>query len=231
MNRLTDLFVDKREAGGIRERLRVEAKKAKLPVSEEMLEIGDYAWVTQMGLVLVERKSVADLEGSLTSGHLDRQIARMLGVDAIRILLIEGRIGEIVQVKRGKRWKPSSMWSFTGIDHALLALQMRGIFLVHSHSMMATPKRIVDLVQWTRNEEHSIGNRLLLPPSTPPDSRLRTLLTLPKVGRKRAEQLLDGGALVDVLSSTEEELKVVIGPAAAGKVREYLETKSPFSNS
>lgn len=225
MKRLTSLFVDSRETGGLRSLLKDKGKDKGIDVVTETLPQGDFAWWCPKGLVLVERKSVTDLESSLSSGRLYEQLTRCAEVAAIPILMIEGKIGEYVYVRRGKgKSRPSQRWSFVQIDHTLLKWQMKGVYIAHSMTNSDTPNRVLRLYEWTQKDTPSSIVPPLLPPPQPRDSRLRTLMTLPGIGAKKGGLLLKSGSLMDILFMPEERLAEWVGKAAAKRVRHYLDT-------
>lgn len=225
MNNLNSIWIDTREPAFIKEQTLIAAQAQGIDAHLQQMETGDFRWCGRNGLYIVERKAVNDLVSSLSSGRVDEQLGRLIAEANVPMLMIEGKIGEIVMVKRGRKmWKPSKQWTMYGIDHKLLKWQMKGLYIVHSPSKVRTPTRIVRLVQWTREEKHDTNRRVLLPPVQPADPRIRTLMTLPGVGSKIAKRLLkDGASLEEIFRDEWADFHHKLGPDTRKRVQEYIE--------
>ena len=184
------------------------------------LEFGDYAWDCPTGFVKVERKSVTDLLGSMTTGRLNDQLRNLVTASHIPILLIEGKIGENlrgkVDVTRGHSFH--SQWSFSAVDNLLLSWQLAGVYIAHAPTLARTPERILSLYNLTQKEEHSALNRqkiINLKEDKPP---VTTMVTFPGVGIKRARSVMREHTLMQLAKMDLKELQKLLGKKTGEKV-------------
>lgn len=179
--------------------------------------------------VFVERKEVGDLlhafgADNKTTGESRlmgqlRSMAARAGPNDLCVLLLEGHLrnqGGYAAVGRRK-----TLWPYDAVDNFLMAVQKFGFRIAHSHGAKYTPGRLISIAKnWLGLKES--GPIIRLPRA--PVKQLRTLMTLPDIGMKRARQLLEeNGDLQSVLymvMHNRDELN--LGPKRTKRLEEYL---------
>lgn len=103
----------------------------ELPVMKHSLETGDYKlWRDDGHIVIVERKTVNDLLGSIADGRVFQQVARLakLSNDTTWVyIIVTGEIETLdnhIATKRGV-----TGWNFRSINGALLTMQETGVLV------------------------------------------------------------------------------------------------------
>jgi len=111
---------------------------SRLPSRPGSLSTGDYSIAGLENDFAVERKSVADLIGSLTSGRerFSRELERMRSLNFCRLLIV----GSEQDIAEG-RYRSNA--SPTAIMHSLYAIESRGVPIVFS----PTPAEAAALVE------------------------------------------------------------------------------------
>ena len=96
------IVVDSREAAGV-PKIIEGLEKAGIEVKIDYLEAGDYL----AGDVLVERKTVMDLLGSVRSGRLWRELDKMKRAEGVRpVVAIEG---SLALAEKLSKWSPTAI--------------------------------------------------------------------------------------------------------------------------
>jgi DNA excision repair protein ERCC-4 len=90
------IIIDHREPDEVVERLLLRDRITTIEPEAE-LTVGDY----EIGSALFERKTVGDLESSMTDGRLKSQIKRMMDGEREFFVLIQGDISEVGQDSHG----------------------------------------------------------------------------------------------------------------------------------
>jgi ERCC4-type nuclease len=219
------LIVDSREPQSI-----IDVLKSKAGAEVHTIETGDYVFDTQDGRrVMIERKAINDLLGSLNSGRLHAQVGRLLEEADVPMLLLEGHMycTRGGRVSDGKR---TSGWSYTAVQNILVSLQIAGLYVVQSASTARTPHTIIALYHYFQKKKHELlrTRQAPLAPPGPYEARLGTLSTLPGVADETAGKLLDLlGSLEGVFTASETDLMRVrgIGHSKAQAIRQYLTEK------
>ena len=209
---MVEILADIHErASGIAARLR----SLGWDVRETRLNVGDYV---VGGTIGIERKTVTDFAASLTSGRLFRQVANLKATVRRPVLLIEGdRVsihgvhphavqGALVSVS--VRWYIPILWSRDAEETA--------------HTIHLIAKQHSTLHQ--RWQSSSVKK-----PLTKRELQQRILRTLPQMGRRRAETLLNQfGSIERLLTADEDELQHVtgIGKKRAAIIRDILHEPS-----
>lgn len=191
--RLHTIYVDDREPDYVATQRLIASYGA--PCEVKRLPSGDFRWAVErdeMQVVVVERKTVADLIASLKDERLFGFLDRTEGM--LSILLVEGDTMDYKHYRYGS-WQPEHM------DNMLLSLQMAGAMIARSHNLTATPRRVYDLWRWSGNDHTTLSR-----PARPQTARkykdkarrdrVRFLMSLPGVGEKTANKLLDESATV-----------------------------------
>lgn len=201
----------------------------------------DYRWTLEPAnqtdtwwTVEVQRKTIADLIHSTSSGALTRFIEQTGGMEPgenrIRVLLLEG-----------DQFTPNSFgreWAVESIDNLLYDLQQLGIVVIRSESDHTTARRLVSFWKHTASEE----NLSVLQPHSrraegnylDPDVRVAVefLMGLPGWGEKRARAVLKkiprpGDVIAMLWDHETAELQRVkgMGPGIVHNVQEFLNQK------
>ena len=126
-----------------------------LHVIEGTLSTGDYSVVGLENDFAVERKSLPDLFGSLTSGRdrFMREIQRLNGFTFRRLLII-GSEHEIEQGVSRSRVNPKA------VLHSLAAIEARGVPVVFSSSPASAAAMIERWAFWRAREVLKLANGL-----------------------------------------------------------------------
>jgi len=193
------IWVDDREArgSGIAARL---AEMADLSVEVKRLRTGDYLIG---GKALLERKRVPDFLASLFDGRLFAQAQRLAGSPLRPFLILEGLSSEWTcrQIKR------------ESIQGALLTLSVVfGLPVLRSQNEDETAR----LICYTARQLQAASAAALNRPGRRPRGKravqVRVLTSLPRVGAKRAQRLIEHfGTLECVMAASREELATVPG--------------------
>lgn len=211
MNQTVRVIVDDRERGaGVDTAL---AAMAGVELVEQRLPLGDY---DVDGLLLVERKTVADFSLSIVDGRLFRQATRLAQAGTRACFIVEGSEAEPVEPKLSRE----------AIQGALVSISIVfGLPVLRS----ATPAESAHLMIYAaRQARRAMSSGLRKSGYSPRGlrrKRLRILQSLPGIGSERAGRLLDKfGSVEDVMCADAEELAEVegIGEATARGIREIL---------
>jgi ERCC4-type nuclease len=204
-------------------------------VSSEPEEAGvDFLWSSNMGMVGVQRKQFpGDFLASIHDGRLNREYLQMNNALDVKVLLLEGKGnwtsgGELIEQWGGRDRQRRRQWNRTTHRNYLASIQIiKGITVQQTESMADTEQFLQDFKKWTNKEEHlglevrpaaqaasywaNISNR---------DFQRYLLQSLPIIGPKLAEAILDHLGQIFHLDVTVEELMEVpgIGPGRAQKI-------------
>lgn len=205
------IVVDSREAAsGIPEILR----RRGLYVQLKTLDVGDYI----VSSFAVERKTVHDFITSLYRGRLFEQAQRISRSYENYLLIVEGDSQEVLADLRN----PRVYWG------TLLALAMTFDFKVFfTLDQEQTADVLEVLVTKFRGKAGGVPLLVKKPRmETAKDWQLSILGTLPTIGPKMAEQLLEAfGSVRSVFRASRSELAVKggIGYARAARIHELLD--------
>jgi len=197
----------------------------------------DFMWKSKMGLVGVQRKQFpGDFLASIHDGRLNREFLQMSALD-IKVLAIEGRgnwtsDGELIEQWGGKDKLRRRQWNRTTHRNYLASIQiLKGIVVQQTENMQDTHSFLEDFQAWTNKEEHLA---LEVRPAAKPanywdeisnrDFQRYLLQSLPIIGPKLAEAILDHLGQIFHLDVTVEELLEVpgIGPERARRIYEVF---------
>jgi len=157
-------------------------------VERKPLPTGDYWIESPNGLVIIERKEVGDLIGSVLTGHLSHQVRDMLSMGKILVLLIEGWItctvsGDLRTSGGIRHLSWNFLWNY------LLTVQSHGVLLDFSPNRYFTVKRLFSIYQyWNRTEHQSL--RVLEIPRVGSTPQIAILSQFPGISTTLAERLL-----------------------------------------
>lgn len=193
------IWVDDREARGSGVAARL-AEMEGVSIAVKRLRAGDYLIE---GKTLLERKRVPDFLASLFDGRLFAQAQRLADSPLRPFLILEGPASEWVQrhIKR------------ESIQGAMLALSVVfGIPVLRSQNEEETAR----LIRYTARQLQAASTAVLNRPGRRPKGKravqIRVLTSLPRVGSKRAQRLIDHfGTLDQVMAAGREELAAVPG--------------------
>ncbi len=190
------LLVDDREKKNFRgQELYTELKHLRLPVQRAHLESGDVSFVGNgprgEARIGIERKTIHDLLGSITSGRLSgHQVPRMARGYDYRWILVEGLwrchpTKDVIQVWKGpkSKWCPMvSRLTYSQVSGYLIGIQIGGGFRAwRTNSIQESAMWIGDVYRvltkpWKEHRSH-----LLIEKETVPD---RILWTRPSFARR-----------------------------------------------
>jgi ERCC4-type nuclease len=193
------IWVDDREARGSGLAGRLAALEG-VSVTVKRLRTGDYLIE---GKAVLERKRVPDFLESLFEGRLFAQAKRLADSSVRPFLILEG---------------PASEWTHRhikreSIQGAMLTLSVVfGIPVLRSQNEEETAR----LIQYTARQLQAVSTTPLRRPGWRPKGKraiqIRVLASLPRVGAKRAQRLLDHfGTLEQVVAANPKELTTVPG--------------------
>jgi len=165
---------------------------------------------------LFERKTIHDLCISLIDGRLFKQALRLLQIDFHPVILLEGKSSDMQAV--GVRRE--------AVQGALITLSVFfGLPVLRS----LDPEETVRLMRYTAEQGMRLAEggvqRFGYRPKGKKARQLYVLQSLPNIGKKRAEALLEHfGGIEAVMSASEEELVEVsgIGAPIAEKIRNLV---------
>jgi ERCC4-type nuclease len=161
------------------------------------LPLGDFQWMYEAQIHLVERKSVSDLLSSTNDGRLNRFIADGRGVlqqlgaerdlDLYRYLLVEGDTVRLPDYS-GRRW------DWEGVDNLLLSVQEAGVPVVRCPRRKVA-ERLLSLMKHVETPRRALYRPTPADPLDPYTSmkernRVAFLMGVPGVGEDRARKLL-----------------------------------------
>lgn len=127
------VWIDSRESAAVRGSLGTQLQD----VDYTALTTGDFALWDDDGCSLgIERKTVADLLGSMADKRLERQMSRMIETYTVPILLVEGWIGRSRgKVSVGSR---ATGWHWGAVQMCILSLELMGIKFMNVPDLAAT---------------------------------------------------------------------------------------------
>jgi ERCC4-type nuclease len=193
------IWVDDREArgSGIAARL---AELEGVSITVKRLRTGDYLIE---GKAVLERKRVPDFLGSLFDGRLFAQAKRLADAPVRALLILEGPASEWTQRHIARE----------AVQGAMLTLSVVfGIPVLRSQDEEETAR----LICYTARQLQAVSTTALNRPGRRPKGKraiqVRVLSSLPRVGAKRAQHLLDRfGTLEKVMAASPKELTEVPG--------------------
>lgn len=180
---ITGLMIDSREPPWCQ-----QLKFGGLPTVVTMLEQGDIMAATDTGeMILIERKTVSDLLGSVRDGRLFEQVSRMVDQTRWTYLVVTEPIvsnsnGQVVATGRGE-----TGWSYAAIQGALLTAQELGAFVYFCKDGSEYEETVLKIGNRDRK------NQFVLMPVKEPrllSAGEQILASLPGIGIERIDILL-----------------------------------------
>lgn len=218
---LVKITYDHREkASGIP---RAMVKSGKIEATSAQLPVGDYILSDRL---IVERKTLSDLDQSIRQGRLKRQIKTMSDGYAIPVLLIEqqGNVSLPDHVRRG----------------ALISAIRQGVSVLIVQDKAETVEYLIAMARKEHAAPQPKWDVRHKKVDTPEELSLQIIGALPGVGRSRAYALLEHfGTLQALFSADQKALKKVsgIGTKGAKKLAELFTSdlsseniEDPFAN-
>lgn len=206
------IIADDREAGsGVVEALR---RLGQVDVQVQRLTVGDYFVDDHL---LVERKTFKDLAVSIIDGRLFRQAIRLANASYIPMLIIEGSRRELDQMRIRRE----------ALQGALINVSLiLGIPVLRSQH----PYETAQLILMANRQVDTVSRGAIQRHGYRPKGKLRrqlfVLQSLPGIGPKRADQLLDRfGSVSAVITASTEQLAAVdsIGKKTAENIKWTVE--------
>jgi ERCC4-type nuclease len=190
----------------------------RLDVDVVRLDVGDY--VVGPGVV-VERKSVADLHGSLGSGRLWTQLYRLRAAAHHPYLLVEG----VLDV---------GLIGVHGVRGALLAVMDSGVGVIQTQSVEDTALWLARLAARAQRQRSNRGVTFPMRrvPTTPDAAAEVALAAIPGISPRLARLLLRHfGSVAAIASASAHELTAVdgIGRVRAASIAATLRGGRPAS--
>jgi ERCC4-type nuclease len=183
-------------------------------VDVQRLSIADYFLD---GLLLVERKTLADFVQSIIDGRLFHQATRLVAADHPAVLILEGSARDLLHTQM--RWE--------AIQGALVTITLFfGLPVLRSRSPEETARTLVYAARQQAAVETDALTRHGRRPKRKAALQSHILQGLPGVGPQRAKQLLARfGSVEAVIAASAEMLADVegFGPATIRKIRCALE--------
>lgn len=214
------ICVDDREPENIAKDL---GKLPGMKVIVSRMETGDILY--PMGQMVIERKTVSDLLGSIASDRVFDQVSRMVEMPGIKfpIVMVVGtfgvnKAGKVIADKRTTGWSP---WS---IQMALMSLQARGAMVIQTDDWVQCVK---ELCAWTekRAKQDMVVTHTKSIREAPPE--VAFLSGLPGIGPVTATNLLTytgsvGWALAALTQKRTAADVPGVGPVTIKKTREFF---------
>lgn len=193
----------------------------------------DILWQSPAGLAGVQRKALSDLISSVQDGRLGVELEQMQMLTAA-FVVIEGWGQWTVEgeyMSRHQRW---TLGQQRGIE---LAIQHKGIMVLHTRTAAETVTTMEQLWHWTQKPEH--GTSLLRRPSakangwgrlTDRATAVHFLTGINGIGVELAQRIFDAFGRVPLTwDCTAEELAAVdgIGPKRVRSLMKVLSSVGP----
>lgn len=198
---VTAIMIDQREPKWIQ-----ELSFGELPKAVTLLESGDLMLACSDGnTLLIERKTSDDFLGSIKSGRMFEQAARMLDQSRWSYVVITGTL-ECNPSGYAVTGRGVTEWHWSSVQGALATLQELGVFISHLPNEADFETWVLSLGKRERKPE------LMLMPTrwprylTPGET---ILASLPGIGEERLQALIDycgtpGWALVALTDADTE---------------------------
>ena len=172
---------------------------------EQALPCGDYQIYDSVGdVVLIERKTIKQFLGDMTSGQLQRQARKLVEATDFPILLVEGHWS----INDG--YLSDTKYTWEQVWNQLATLQDLGCRLQLSSSLNHSIERIFQLEQLYAKEFHSSVSR-----HVSGDTRVTCLCLVPGIGVEKAKAILNAlPNLKMIAEASGDELAQVSGIGA-----------------
>jgi DNA excision repair protein ERCC-4 len=190
----------------------------RLDVDVTALNVGDY----DVGAgVVVERKSVADLHGSLGSGRLWTQLYRLRGAAHHPYLLVEGVLD-------------AGAIGAHGVRGALLAVMDSGVAVIQTRSIEDSALWLARLAARAQRQRPARGVTFPLPrvPIAPDEAAEMALAAIPGISSRLSRRLLRHfGSVAAIANASAQDLAAVdgIGRVRAADIAATLQGRQPAS--
>ena len=176
----------------------------------QRLSVGDYKVDNR---VIVERKTLKDFAISIIDGRLFKQMIRLANSKSNGVLMLEGTAGDIADIGMTRE----------AMQGALITVSLiMGIPVLRSKNPAETAKLIIFIARQIESITNGGVQRHGYQPKGLRCRQRFILQGLPKVGREKADRLLDRfGSVEAVISAGIDDLQTVdgIGKSIAEKIR------------
>lgn len=197
--------IDNREPAKV---FRALSKHCPDNMETEELETGDFHIIINGTIkVVIERKTIPDLWGSITDGRLFNQCHKMSKLAAGRFLLIEGSFDEVYTQKPAM--------NYAAISSALASVSLfYGVNVLSFNKMSEMGRFIFDLFRKSQKNEVTPPIVRLKPKKV--DPRVLVVMGVRGIGEKTAKILIDEFVSVQCLCNAE--IEEIMGVKGIGKV-------------
>jgi len=218
-NVLVHIVADDRErkSGVIESLLEIE----NVEVDIQRLSSGDYKIGSR---VIVERKTLKDFAISIVDGRLFKQMVYLANSRPQGVLILEGTAGNLVEIGVTRE----------AMQGALITVSLvLGIPVLRSRNPAETAKLIVYIARQVESIANGGAQRHGYQPKGLRYRQRYILQGLPKIGREKADRLLDRfGSVAAVISAGIDDLQTVdgIGRNIAEKIKWAVSERVPPSS-
>jgi DNA excision repair protein ERCC-4 len=185
------------------------------------LSVGDYQIDSR---VIVERKTLNDFAISIIDGRLFKQMIRLANSNSIGVMILEGTAKDTVNIGMTRE----------AMQGALITVSLiLGIPVLRSKDPFETAKLLVYIGRQIESKTNGGIQRHGYRPKGLRYRQRYILQGLPKVGRERADRLLDRfGSVEAVISAGIDDLQTVdgIGKSIAEKIKWAVSERVPPSS-
>lgn len=214
------IVIDSREAVAV-PKIVSSLRESEVDIRVELLESGDY-YIPSTNPVIIERKQVMDLVGSIKSKRMWNELEKMMRTEARPLLLIEGSLSLI---EKFTKWNPKSI---VGIINSIVFEWQ--IPTVTVPSQRWTVIYLIGLAEdLVKEKENKIVPLRVKEKTEKPEDYIRMVVEgLPNVGGQRAIKLLEHFETIrNLANASPEELTHVegIGKKIAEKIYETFNSK------
>ena len=224
---MPSVIVDDREPPRIAERLAALG----LTVATSRLEAGDYQFFPHGLNVLIERKTISDLLGSLSDRRIVAQAHRMVASANLCILLREGafrkgptQMVEYYQPRHpeadGTGWVRTG-WAWASFQGMMFDLKLMGLLVWDTYDLGEAANDIAIIVESLHKDEHRWIRERERPDIITADKQYRNavwaLCAFDGIGPKVATALLKGRNFYEVIDTAARQ--ETVGVDGFGKAR------------
>jgi ERCC4-type nuclease len=224
------IVIDQREPKLLIEATQHVGEKLGIPTSVDLLDTGDFLLMPNNAAIVVgiERKTVSDMVGSLSSGRLRKQLTALRSVCTTSYLLVEGPLDFTQQdgkllLKMGGR---TSGWNFAAIHNFLSGLHMSGTGWGHTSSQLETVLWLTSLYKLLSKERVLEPQLVYHKQADELTQQERVLCAIDGVGPKAAKLLLTKYGSISSLCKLLAADGIIpvqgVGPITKDKLRKAL---------
>lgn len=172
------------------------------------LEVGDIVYND----LCFERKTMLDFMGSIQSNRIFEQAQNMTANYPHSFIIISGRLAD--------GYARLKFFNENVVFGAIASLQMRyGVNVLRCETDRELVKQVLKFCQKSDGDTSIHAKRLAISDA---DVRVAMVSCIPKVGRKRAQLLLEHFSLKQLYDNPEEEIAKVVGKSTAANIKRFF---------